>query len=233
MDKGSSNNRNDPRRADAFVDSIEEEIRSEDWQNIWNKHGKLITFAFFAIVVAAGAYSVWQRNDVADREAVSHRYSIVQGLISSGSSEKAIHQIRELANISKGSYSTLARLEYAALLRSSGDEEALAQYKQIAEDKKIDKIWNELAFIFYVNACMDMMPAPDLSRDLDGFIEKLMRLTEGKWKLISLETLAFCYMKQGKKEMAKESLLTLAKTSGVPQNMAERAKILINYMDSC
>jgi hypothetical protein len=229
---GKDPGKNDQKSVDAFIDSIKEEIRSEDLQDVWNKYGKLITFALAAFVISAGSYSVWQKNDASDREAISHKYSVLQGLISAGNFENVVPQLRELANVSKREYSTLARLEYAALLRTRNDKESLIQYKQVAEDKDADKVLRDLAAIFYVSSCLDMMSESELSEEIEGFINSLKELANGWWKLIAMETLAFCYMKVGKDELAKDVLLELAKTPGIPQNMAERAKILINYIDA-
>jgi hypothetical protein len=225
-------NSSEQKTVDSFIDSIKEEIRNEDLQKIWDKYGKIITVALAVFVAAVGAYSVWQKNDAVDREAISHKYSILQGLVSAEKFDTAIPQLRELANVSKREYSTLARLEYAATLRANDDKEAIAQYKQIAEDKAADKVLSDLAFIFYVNTCLDMMPESELLEKISEFVEKLKVLAKGDWKMLALEALAFCYLKDGKNELAKESLLELAKTPGIPPNMAERTKILINYIDS-
>lgn len=221
----------DNQKTDSFVDSIEEEIRNENWQRLWDKYGKLITYISCAIIVGVGIYGMWQKQDRAEREAISTRYTFIQSSIVSGDNKSAISQLKELSGVSKKDYATLAKFEYAAILRQNQNKLALNEYKQIFEDNKTNNILKELAYIFYVNSAMDLMPTKDLFSEIDGFITNLKGKYIGKsWDLLAKESLAFCYMKQGDKEQAKAALLNLAKTHGITESMLERTKILLHSL---
>jgi len=218
-------------KTDNFVDSIEEEIRNENWQRLWDKYGKLITYISCAIIAGVGIYGMWQKQDRADREAISTRYTFIQSALVSGDSQSAISQIKELSGVSKKDYATLAKFEYAAILRQNQDKKALEEYKQIFEDKKVNNILRDLAYIFYVNSSMDLMSTKDLFSEIDNFIKNLKEKYIGKsWDLLAKESLAFCYMKQGEKEQAKTALMDLAKTHGITESMLERTKILLHSL---
>jgi len=218
--------------ADSFVESIEEEIRNENWQIIWNKYGKVITYAASAVIIGVAVYSMWQRQDLADKEAISSRFTLVQNMIMSGDLNKAIPQIKALSTVSKKDYANLAKLEYAAVLREKNDKEALVQYKALFSDPKVNSIVSELAYILYVNASIDIMPAKEILLNIDGFIKELSeKYSKGHWSLIAKESLAFCYIKLGKNDLAKEALESLVKTTGVPNDMAERAKIILQSIN--
>ncbi len=217
------------KKIDSFVDSIEEEIRNENWQRLWNKYGKLITYASCVIIAGVGIYGMWQKQDLSDREAISSRYTLVQSAIMSGNQNAALSQIRELSNVSKKDYATLSKFEYAAILREKGQKEALSEYKAIFEDKSVTEMFKDLAYIFYVNSSIDLLSAKDLGLVIDGFIKDLKEKYIGKtWDLFAKETLAFCYMKQGDNDLAKTALESLAKTTGITEGMAERAKMLLH-----
>lgn len=216
------------KRIDSFVDSIEEEIRNENWQRLWNKYGKLITYASSALLIGVGIYGMWQRQDLADREAISSRYTIVQSMIMSGNQDSALSQLKELSNVSKKDYATLSKFEYAAVLRDKEQKDALVEYRAIFEDKKVNEVLRDLAYIFYVNSAIDLMNTKDIEENIDGFIKELQEKHIGKyWDLFAKETLAFCYMKKGDNELAKAALESLAKTTGISESMAERAKMLL------
>lgn len=226
-----SNYESDIQKTDSFVDSIEEEIRNENWQRLWDKYGKLITYISCAIVAGVGIYGMWQKQDREDREAISTRYTFVQSALMSGNNQSAISQIKELSGVSKKDYATLAKFEYAAILRQNHDKKALEEYKQIFEDKKANNILRDLAYIFYANSSMDLMTTKDLFSEIDNFIKNLKEKYIGKtWDLLAKETLAFCYMKQGEKEQAKTALMDLAKTHGITESMLERTKILLHSL---
>ncbi|MDR0640452.1 MAG: tetratricopeptide repeat protein [Holosporales bacterium] len=227
-DKKNDSNTSAP-KFDVFVESIEEEIRNENWQMLWNKYGKLVSCVFVGCILSVGVYNMWKQRTSSEIEAISHRYSMVQNLLNAGHMDQALPQIKELASSAKEPYKTLSKMMYAAILREKGDKAAIDQYKQISEDKKADKMFQELAYILYVNTCIDLMPPKDIMKELDGFIENLStKCVNGVWEMFAIEALAFCYIKDGKNDLAKEVLLKLAKTPEIPQSMGERARDLAN-----
>ena len=226
-------NQRDRQKADHFVDSIEEEIRDENLQKMWKRYGKLFIYTVSAILIGVTTYNMWQRQDLAEREAIASKFILVQNAIMSGNNTTALAELRGLANASKRDYATLAKLEYAAILREKEQPDALTEYKSIYEDTEVNKIIRDLAYIFYVSSAIDLMSTKNIADNIDDFIEKLKEEHMSKhWNLLAMETLAFCYIKKGDKKMAKETLETLAKTTGIPAGMAERAKILLNSMEA-
>ena len=216
-------------KIDSFVDSIEEEIRNENWQRLWNKYGKFITYASSFLLIGVAVYSMWQRQDLADREAISSKYTVVQSAIMAGDNATALTQIRELSNVSKKDYATLSKFEYAAILREKHQPDALDEYKAIFEDRKVNAVLRDLAYIFYVNSAIDLMTPKNIGENIDKFIEEIKTKHIGKyWDLFAKETLAFCYIKKGDTKAAKEALESLAKTTGISETMAERAKMLLH-----
>ncbi|MDR0630602.1 MAG: tetratricopeptide repeat protein [Holosporales bacterium] len=220
-------------KVDAFIDSIEEEIRNENWQDLWSRYSKYISGAFIILTITIGGYGSWKKRELAKNEAISHRYSIIQNSIIKGDIDEAIPQLKELSKISKNNYSALAKFEYASILRSKNDKKAADQYKQISDDKKAHKIFRELAYVFYVHTCLDLLSQAELKLKLDEIIKTL----SGKYigcdcNLLVMEALAFCYIKQNKNDLAKQTLINLAKTNGIPQCMQERARILLNYIEN-
>jgi hypothetical protein len=218
---------------DSFVESIEEEIRGEKWLSIWNKYGKIISFSIIALVVSVGVYHMWLQQDRYEREAVSHSFSMAMNSLSHEKVELVVPAFRELSSSPKEPYGSLAKLMYAAILRTKNDRMAIALYKQISENEKVDSTFREFAYIMYVNTSLEIMSTKEITEELDGFIDTLSKkYINCAWRIIALETLAFCYIKYGKNDLAKESLIKLAKMPGVPQAMAERARILIGMLNS-
>jgi hypothetical protein len=222
----------DDKKFDSFVESIEEEIRSENWQKLWVKYGRVISYGVCTIIIAIGVYSMWQRQDLSDKEAISARYTIVQNMIMSGTSDDAtIAQIREISNASKKNYATLAKFEHASLLRSKNDKRALTEYKSICDDHKADELLRDLAYIFYVTTCLDLMAAHEIVSEIGVFIETLKnKYNKNPWSLLASEALAFCYIKNGDTAAARQTLMELAKTRGIPDAMAARVKMLLNSL---
>ncbi len=218
---------------DAFIENIEEEIRQENWQRLWDKYGKFITYASCVILAGAGFYGMWQRQDMADREAISAKYTEVQMNLMSGNPGIALNQLREISNVSKKEYAILAKLDYAAIMRDQGDKKALAEFKSIYSDQKAHELYRGIAYIFYVNAALDLMTQAEIVTALPEFIKDLKASYKGKaWDIMAKESLAFCYIKQGDKESAKQTLTEIAKSTNVPEAMLERCKILLHSLEA-
>lgn len=222
----------DQHKIDHFIDSIEEEIKTENWQRLWMKYGKVATCAVAVILIGSAVFGMWQRQDREDREAISARYTLVQNSIMSGDHTTALAQMKALTDIAKKDYATLAKLEYAALLREKQQIDALAEYKSIVDDKKINPVFKELAYILYVGSAIELMAPKDLNDNIDEFIKNLSEKYVGKyWNLFAKETLAMCYIKKGDNKLAKTTLEDLAKTTGITDSMADRTRMLIHSLE--
>ena len=218
--------------SDSFIDSINEEIRNENYKKIWGKYGKLITVVSIIMIVGAIAYNVWNNQDTKDREAVSARFSIAQNDLTAGNISGALIGFREIGKASKKTYATLAKFEYAAMLRDKKDKMALDQYKQVFEDNKVPNSLKDLAYIYYVNTALDLMSDKELRSQLPGFIASLSNKYLGKsWSILAKESLAYCYLKSGDTRNAKATLESLAKTEQIPAGMLERIRELVQYLN--
>ena len=214
--------------SDHFVDSIEEEIREENMQKMWQRYGKIIVYTTFAILIGVAVYNMWQKQNQSELEAISYKFSLVQNAIMTGEQTSALTQIRGIAQSSKKNYSTLAKFEYAAMLREKNQIDALDEYKSIYNDKDVSDFLRSLAYIFYVTTAIDLMSTKEIAQNVDVFIDELNKNHIGKyWDLLAKEALAYCYIKKGDNSNAKIALQNLAKTQGIPNNMAERANMLL------
>ena len=214
-----------------LMQSVEEEIKQEDWKKLWDKYGKFVSSALIGVLLCFGVYTMWQKQDLNEREAISSRFIVVQSMIVSGRLDEALSQIKSLSVVDKTEYATLAKFEYAGVLLQKKDAEVLKVLKSVYENQKSNAILRDLAYIFYVNASLDFMTNEELTKNIDQMIKDLStKHINVAWKLIANESLAFCYMKLGNKQLAKQTLENLIKTEGIPQNMSERSKILLKSL---
>lgn len=217
---------------DGFVDSIEKEIRTENWQMIWQKYGKILVISFGIAVLFVSVYGAWKKNVAAENNAISAQFSILQNMIISGKTEEALPKIKQLSGIRNKDYANLAKLEHAAILRLKNDKEALSVYQSIFKDPKSSVIVRELAYILYVNASLDLMPTKEIISNLDSFVTELSgKYSKSVWSMLAKESLAFCYIKLGKNDLAKQTLESLATTAEVPAGITERARVVLQFID--
>lgn len=217
--------------ADSFIDSIQEEIRKENWQKIWDKYGKLISIGVSCILIGSIGYNVWQKQDLEDREAISASFTNSQNELAANHTKTALTGFQEIGKSSKHNYAALAKFEEAAILIEKRDKAALDKYKSVFENDKVNNSIKDLAYIYYINTALDLMPEEELKTQLPSFISNLLSKYVGKsWDILAKESLAYCYLKQGDNEKAKQTLEELATTEDVPAGILERARELVQYL---
>jgi hypothetical protein len=223
---------NENKNLDSFIDSIEDDVRAENLRRFWSKYGKVTAYILCAAIALVGVYNVWQKQDGTEKEIISAKFTLIQNAIMSGNGNTVLSELKELSKTSKKNYAIFAKFEYAALLREQKKVAALNEYRSIFEEKKIDDALRDLAYIFYVGAAIELMPTKELIASIEEFIHSLKERYVGKtWDLFAKETLIFCYMKKGDNEQAKKALSTLAKTTGITENMANRVKMLLHSLE--
>ena len=217
--------------ADSFIDSIQEEIRKENWQRIWEKYGKLISIGVSCILIGSIGYNVWQKQDLEDREAISASFTNSQNDLASNRTKTVLTGFKEIGKSSKHNYAALAKFEEAAILMEKRDKEALEKYKSVFENSKVHESIKDLAYIYYINTALDLMPDEELKTQLSSFISNLSNKYVGKsWDILAKESLAYCYLKQGDNDKARQILEELATTEDVPAGILERARELVQYL---
>ncbi|MDR1488861.1 MAG: tetratricopeptide repeat protein [Holosporales bacterium] len=212
---------------DSFAESIEEEIRAENLKIFWKKYGSTIVGIIIAIVILAGVHNMWQKKQNEELEAISSKFVVAQNMIMQNKQSEALSALKEISRAGKKEYAFLAKFEHAALLQEEADKkvEVIEIYKTISEDTKVSEVFRNLAYIYYVNAFLDT----SADKDLEEMVKNLVsdKFQKGEWHILAKESLAYCYIKMGKKDLAKNTLEALAKTEGIPNNIAERCRIIL------
>lgn len=217
---------------DSFVDSIEEEIRKENYQKLWNKYGKLISTIVIVALLGVVGNSLWQKRDLSEKEAISAQFTVAQDALNAGKTEQALTHFKEIGKGKKINYATLAKFEYAAMLADKNDKKAIEQYKLMYEDKHVPSLFRDLAYIYYVNSSLELLDSNELKKELPNFIKELNDNYIGKkWDFLARESLGYCYIKQCDYQNAKRVFSELAKMEKIPSGMLERTREIIQYLN--
>ena len=122
-------------RTDTFIREVEEELRREQFQRLWERFGTYAIGIAVLLVLAVAGYKYSEYHRVSTAEASGARYEAAARLASSGKPEEAHKAFEDLAKNSSAGYATLARLQLAATAAKAGrTSEALAAYEAIAAD---------------------------------------------------------------------------------------------------
>lgn len=112
---------------------VEEDIRREQFKQIWDKYGLYVLGAALAILLGAAAVVGWRSYVRAQNEDMSSRYEAVVKAAETGNPADSAKAFADLAKSGHGGYAALAQLQEAAALHDAGqNEQALAAYDKLA-----------------------------------------------------------------------------------------------------
>ena len=136
---------------------IDEELRQERFEKLWQRYGKVVIGAAVAIVVAVGGVKAFQHYKTKQLEMHSAQFASASKLLAEGKSAQAEVLFGNLSGESSSGYAVLSRLHQAAIKANAGDMlGAVKLYDQIIKDNGVDKSLREAAIIFSVSRQLDI-----------------------------------------------------------------------------
>ncbi len=130
--------------ADIFQE-VDEEVRRERLNKLWHRYGYYIIAACLLVVVAVGAwrgYEWWETKKAAEAGAAFEQAVI---LAEGGKHQEAEAAFAKLATDSTAGYRLLARLREAAELGRTDRKAAIKAYDEIAADRSVGQVIQDLA----------------------------------------------------------------------------------------
>lgn len=203
--------------ADIFQE-IEDDLKHEQYQRLWKRHGKLLIALAVLIVIATAAFVFIRDHRQSERVEASAAYNdaLVAALNDPAGADAALTALAEKG----GSYGALARLERAGLAATNGNEaDAARQYRLLADDASVDSQLRALARILWAyhgfNAGEDLAAiAADMQQVADA---------GDAWRHNAHEILAAIAMANGDTERATEQFGLIADDADAPQAIRARA----------
>jgi hypothetical protein len=152
--------------ADIFQE-VDEEVRREQLQKLWQRYGHFAIAGCVLVVVAVGGwrgYDWWQAKKAAESGAA---FEAAVTLAETGKHQEAEAAFAKLATDGTASYRTLARLREAAELARTDKAAAVKAYDDIAADKSAGLVIDELAALRAGFLLVDTAPYSEVRARLE------------------------------------------------------------------
>lgn len=208
---------------DTLIREVEEELRRERLQEIWNRYGTYVLLGAVAVVAAVGGGRFYQDRQAAAAAAAGSAFEKAVTLIEKSKPDEARAAFEELARNGPSGYAALARLQLAAAYAKAGDKtKATETYTALADDKRTDATLRSLAALHL-----------SMSKVGDGaFTEVENRLNDlaadtSPWKSNARELIAVAQLKAGKVDKARAELEQILADQTAAASVRERAQILL------
>tara|TARA_R110000787_G_scaffold106081_1_gene213669 strand:- start:560 stop:1210 length:651 start_codon:yes stop_codon:yes gene_type:complete len=207
---------------------IDEELRQERYEKLWQKYGRFFVGAAVAVIVGFAGWQGWTHYDKSQREAASAQYASALRLAAEGKNSEAASLFASLAEKGGNSYGVLSRFHQAALKAKAGDlAGAAADYQAIAAETGVESTLRDAALLFSVSHAMDQANADPQA--LLGRLEPLVAGT-GPWRHSAQELSGLLKLRTGDEAGAKAQFQKIADDLAAPPNMRSRAAQVLSVI---
>ncbi len=209
---------------DTLLREVEEELRRERMEQLWNRYGNIVLAAAAALVLMVGGYKFYEARQLAAANAAGSAFEKAAFLATEKKTEEARKAFEDLAKTAPGGYAALARLRLAGLALDTGDKaKAAAEYEALTSSSGTDPLLKSFA----------KLQATALKIGEADFTEVENRLNDlvgetSPWRANAREMLALAALKAGKTEVARKALEELLADRAVPGDIRERAQMMLS-----
>ena len=212
---------------DILLREIDEELKQENLQQIWNKYGTLIVGGAFLLIAGVAGFQGWKAHDLNTRIELSERFVAAQSLANAGKNVDATNAFNSIAQDSVTGYQMLARFQLASLATKQGNlGSAIGAYKSLADDDTIDPIYRDLALV--LGALVEL----DAKSGGLGLIDRASELasSHSPWRFTAKEVVALSALKIGNIKTARSRYKELSMEAAAPQGLQTRAQNMLDML---
>lgn len=205
---------------------VDEEVRHEQLQKLWEKYGIYVISACVGVVVAVGGVKGWQAYQRSVAETAGVEYIEAVDLAEKGDTAEAEKRFAELAANGPKGYAALANFQIAAAMVNAGrDQEAIKAYDRIAADGSLDDMLRNLARIKAGLLVVDQSSLADVTTRLGD-----LNTRDNPWRNAAREIIALAAFKAGDVKQADRLYTEIIGDLTAPQGMRERAQLMLTML---
>ena len=204
---------------------IDEELRQERFERLWQRYGKFVIGTAVAIVVAVGGFKAFQHYQIKQRETHSAQYASASKFLTEGKNIEAEALFGNLSADAGTGYAVLSLFQQAAIKGDAGDVlGAVKLYDQIFMDKGVDKSLREAAVIFSVSRQLDIGEIDYIN--LENRLKPLIG-EKGPWRHSALELSGLIAIQASDSLNARKRFMEISDDPEASSNMRTRASQIL------
>lgn len=213
---------------DLLIQEVDEELRHDQANKLWQAYGKHAIAAVILLVVAVAGFQGWTAYDISTREADGERFSKAQAMVRADQREAGLKAFADIAADGRAGYVLLARFQQARLLARAGDAAgAAAAYLALSGDGGIDPTYRNLAVI--LGGLQELNAAGADLAALESRLEPLMAETS-PWRFSAREIKGLLAHRTGGAAEARKLFQGLATDPRAPQGVRVRAQEMLSIL---
>jgi hypothetical protein len=200
---------------------VDEEVRRERLHKLWQQYGNYLVAACILVVVAVAGwrgYDWWQTKKAGEAGAAFENAVV---LAEGGKHQEADAAFAKLASDGTAGYRVLARLREAAELAQTDKKAAVGTYDEIAGDKSVGQVIQDLAAVRAGLLLVDSAPYSEIRARLEP-----LTASDRTFRHTAREILALSAWKSGDMTAARQWADMIMTDPQTPANTRSRAEVL-------
>jgi hypothetical protein len=207
---------------DSFIREVNEEIRRDQAQALWDRFGPALLGLAILIVLGTAAVVGYRYWDESRANRSGDAFSQALKLANDGKSDEALTALDQLQKDGYGAYPLLARMRAATVKADKGDfAAAVADFDGVAADTAIPQGIRDMARLRAALLLVDHGSFADVSSRVEA-----LTADNNTLRHTAREALGLAAWKEGKTQDALKLFDQIAADDGAPRNARQRATLM-------
>ncbi|ESY00457.1 tetratricopeptide repeat protein [Mesorhizobium sp. M0761] len=207
---------------DSFIREVNDEIRREQAQALWDRFGPAILGLAILVVLGTAAFVGYRYWDETRANRSGDAFSQALKLANDGKSDEALTALEQLEKDGYGAYPLLARMRAATVKADKGDfAAAVADFDGVAADNAIPQGIRDMARLRAALLLVDHGSFADVSSRVEA-----LTADNNTLRHTAREALGLAAWKEGKTQDALKLFDQIAADDGAPRNARQRATLM-------
>lgn len=215
-----------PDYTDAFINEVSEEVKNDNFKELWNRYGLLI-IAIVAVAVCGAVYferiKSWrlQHNQMTTETYMDAAHK-------QDNPEAMIAALQKINQSDHGIYGDFARLQIAnVLFEQQKDEEAMAMLEALTKDPQVNTEVRQIALVKYATYKVDVMSKQELTDLLQPVLD-----ANNSWTPLANDLLAMAAIREGDLQTAREIYTKLLTVKDLPDSFKSKIQEMMSSLNT-
>jgi hypothetical protein len=204
-----------------LFDEVDEEVRREQLKKLWDKYSIYIIAAALLIIAAVGGWRAYQYLEAKKAAEAGAAFDAAIELSEQNKHAEAEAAFEKLATTAPWGYRMLARLRAAAEVATRDPQAGARMYDDIAADRSIGAVQQDLARIRAAGLLLDTASYPSMLQRLE-----VATKPDATFRHTARELLALSAWRANDAAAARQWLDMIANDAETPSAMRSRAEAL-------
>lgn len=215
-----------PDYTDAFINEVSEEVKNDNFKELWNRYGLLIIAIVAVAVCGAVSFERIKSWRLQHNQMTTETY--MDAAHKQDNPETMIAALQKINQSDHGIYGDFARLQIAnVLFEQQKDEEAMAMLEALTKDPQVNTEVRQIALVKYATYKVDVMSKQELTDLLQPVLD-----ANNSWTPLANDLLAMAAIREGDLQTAREIYTKLLTVKDLPDSFKSKIQEMMSSLNT-